>query len=386
MTRPRLLILIIALALLGIVFLYFTLHKRIVSESAEVSLGMETVSAQVTGYVTEVNAQNGQGVAAGDVLVRLDPTEYEVALSDAHAVLAAMQNGTPQAVAQSLYAARAGQPDPAELEARLAIARQDELVARERMEELSTQAAGATLARRREESLSGRNIAALKDQERIISAQLGSAREKLTTASQYRAQVELDLEQQKSILRQMDNQAVINQVLPAQIEAQAARVHQAKVNLANTEILAPVAGRVIMSVVEPGQVVSPGQPLMVVIPEVKDHFYVTAVFPAERDGKSLRELIKAGQYCEISLSDVEDLEFSGRVEEVALPEGAPFALPGGSSSVAAGSPQIFVRVAAQGYDPQTMPSLQPGMKAVVSIEPDRMVEPPAYPAANKTAP
>ena len=124
MTRPKLLVLIIALALLGIVFLYFTSSRHLTSEEAEVSLAVETVSAQVTGYVIEVNAQNGETVAVGDVLVRLDPTDYEVALRDAKAVLDAMEKGTPQAVAQSLYASRQGQPDPAELEARLADARQ----------------------------------------------------------------------------------------------------------------------------------------------------------------------------------------------------------------------------------------------------------------------
>ncbi len=386
MTKSRLLILIIALALLGIAFLYLASGKRLVSENAEVSLAMETVSAQVTGYVTEVNAQNGQGVAAGDVLARLDPTDYGVALSDARAVLDAMKKGMPQAVAQSLYAARAGQPDPAELEERLAVARRDELAVRAQVEDLSTQAAGAALARRREESLGGRNIAALKDQEAIISARLDAARDKLAVASQFRAQVELDLEQQKRILQQLDNQTVISQIMPAQIEAQVARVRQAELNLANTEILAPVDGHVIMRVVEPGQVVSPGQPLLAVVPEVKDHFYVTAAFPAEQDGKPLREIIKQGQYCEISLPDMEGLELAGRVEEVVLPGGAPFALPGEAPAAEAALPQISVRVAAQGYDPQTMPPLQPGMKAVVSIDPERMAEPPAAPTANKTAP
>ena len=162
MTRPKLLVLIIALALLGIVFLYFNSSRHLVSEEAEVSLTTETVSAQITGYVIEVDAQNGQTVAAGDVLVRLDPTDYEVALRDARAVLTAMEKGTPQAVAQSLYASRQGQPDPAELEARLADARQQELAARAAVEELSTQAAGATLARRGAEAGHSASLRAAK--------------------------------------------------------------------------------------------------------------------------------------------------------------------------------------------------------------------------------
>lgn len=378
MTRPKLLVLIIALALLAIVFLYFTSSRHLTSEEAEVSLNTETVSAQITGYVIEVNAQNGQAVAAGDVLVRLDPADYEVALRDAKAVLAAMEKGTPQAVAQSLYASRQGQPDPAELEARLADARQQELAARAAVEELSTQAAGATLARRGAEAGNGSNLASLKDSELLILGQLNQAREKLNTASQFRALAEQDLERQKSILRQMDNQTVINEVLPAQIEAQTARVRQAELNLANTEVLSPTDGSVIMRAVEPGQVVSSGQPLMAVIAQARDNFYVTAVFPAEHDGKAVAELIKPGQYCEISLPAIGDLEFTGRVENVELAGADVYALQKGAVPAQGQAGKVSVRVAAQGYDLQTMPPLQPGMKAVVDIDLGR--EPETAPA------
>ena len=377
MTRPKLLVLIIALALLGIVFLYFNSNRHLVSEEAEVSLAVETVSAQVTGYVMEVNAQNGQGVAAGDILVRLDPTDYAVALSDAKAVLAAMKQGTPQAVAQSLYASRAGQVDPAELELRLAQARQEELAAKDAVEELSTQAAGATLARRRAEAGNASGLAGLKNSEQTILAQLNAAREKHTTASQFRAQVEQDLEHQKSILRQLDNQAVISEALPAQVDAQAARVRQAELNLANTEILAPADGDVIMRAVEPGQVVSPGQPLMAVVSKAEDQFYVTAVFPAEHDGKAAVELIKPGQYCEISLPEAEGLEFTGRVEHVELSGADLYALSKNNSPATGGPGKISVRVSAHGYNPQTMPPLRPGMKAVVDIDLGRAPEPAA---------
>ena len=388
MSRAKIVILIIALALLGMVLLYFKFDQRLVSEQAEVSLATEAVSAQITGYVTEVSAQNGQAVAAGDVLVKLDPADYEVALSDARAVLAAMERGTPQAVAQGLYAARAGQPDAAELEARVAAARQEELAARSAMEDLSTQAARATLERRRAESAGDGSLAARKNQEEIIAAQLGLAREKLTVASEFRAQLERDLEQQKNILRQLDSQTVISEVLPAQLEAQAARVRQAEVNLANTEILAPVDGRVIMRVVDAGQVVSPGQPLMAIIPDPKDRFYVTALFPVELDGKFLGEVIKPGQYCEVSLTDMDGVEFTGWVEDVALPQGAPFALPQQEGAAGAGAkPQISVRVVVENYDPRTMPALQPGMPAEVRLDPGRQAapEPAPAPTANKTA-
>ena len=98
----------------------------------------------------------------------------------------------------------------------------------------------------------------------------------------------------------------------------------------------------------------------------------------------MSEIIKPGQYCEISLPEVDGAEFTGQVEEI-LAGNAPFALQGGSSDADA-APQVFVRVAAENYDPQTMSALQPGMKAEVRIDPERMAAPPPAPAQNSTAP
>ena len=49
------------------------------------------VSAQVTGIVTEVKADVGSRVASGATLVRLDPTDYTLALNEAEANLLAAQ-------------------------------------------------------------------------------------------------------------------------------------------------------------------------------------------------------------------------------------------------------------------------------------------------------
>ena len=378
MTKPKITIIIISLALLGIVFLYFKGGGGLRSEDAAVALNTETVSSRVTGYVTSVSAENGQRVAAGDILVTLDPTEYQADLSDAKAVLEAMRKGAPRGVAQSLHAAKAGQPDPAELEARLTMAKNEELTAKNEMEYLSTQAAGATLARRREESSGNpRNLNALKSAEQSVLSRLEQARDKLNTASQFRAQTQRDLELAKDILNRMDNDAFLTEVLPAEIEAQAARVRQAELNLAGTEITAPVDGKIIMAAVAPGEVVSPGQPLMAIIPESHGDFHVTAYFPVELNGKAASGIIKPGQYCEINLTDLPDIDFTGRVESINANGADLFSLQNNAAPDSENSPKIAVRITASGYDPQSMPPLRPDMKATVKIYPDRQAEKPA---------
>lgn len=382
MTKPKISLIIITLGLLGIVFLYFKQSGALTSEDAAVALNTETVSSRVTGYVTAVNAENGRGVSAGDVLVTLDPTEYESALAEEKALLAAMQKGAPLAVAKSLNSARAEQPDPAELEARLAMAKEEELSARNEMEYLSTQAAGATLARRREESSANPgNLSALKNMEQVIQGQLNAAKEKLYAASQFRAQTERDLEHVKNIINRMDDEAVITEVLPDEIDAQAARVRKAELDLASTEIIAPMDGQIIMTAVAPGQVVSPGQPLMAVIPTARDRFQVIALFPAELDGKALEGIIKPGEYCEIRLPELDDLEFKGRVDSVDAAGANLFSLQNNAADAKAHG-KISVRVTAEHYDSEKMPPLRPNMKAVVSIYPERRAE---EPAVNATA-
>lgn len=375
MTKPKITLIIIGLALLGIALLYFKSGSRLTSEDAAVTLNTETVSARVTGYVTTVNAENGHRVAAGDILVTLDPTEYQADLSDAKAILEAMQKGTPRGVAQSLHAARAKQSDPAELEQRLALAKNEELTARNEMEYLSTQAAGATLARRREESSGNpRNLNTLKSSEQAVLSRLEQAKDKLNAASQFRAQTERDLEQAKAILSRMDSDTLITDVLPAEIEAQADRVRQAELNLAGTEISAPVDGKIIMTAVTPGEVVSPGQPLMAIIPENRGTFHITAYFPMEVSGKPTSGIIKPGQYCEISLPDLPGIDFTGWVENINASGADLFALQNNAFPGSENSRRIAVRIAAGSYDPQAMPPLRPDMKAVVDIYPDRQAE------------
>ncbi len=49
---------------------------------------IDAISARISGHVAEVDAEDEQIVKAGDVLVRIDPSDYQVALDKAEADLA----------------------------------------------------------------------------------------------------------------------------------------------------------------------------------------------------------------------------------------------------------------------------------------------------------
>jgi membrane fusion protein, multidrug efflux system len=100
--RPRsfrriVLMLIVPLLLLGGGVYYWVSGQGTVStDNAAVKQDIVSVSAQVNGPVVEVRVKNGDRVKRGDLLFRIDPAPYRVALEQAEAQLAAAKLQTTQ--------------------------------------------------------------------------------------------------------------------------------------------------------------------------------------------------------------------------------------------------------------------------------------------------
>ena len=99
--RPTLL-LIVPLLLLGLgAYWWFTGGKTESTDNAQVKTDIVSVSAQVTGPVIEVDVKNGDHVKAGDVLFKIDPAPFQVALEQAEGQLAAAKLQTTQLKTQA---------------------------------------------------------------------------------------------------------------------------------------------------------------------------------------------------------------------------------------------------------------------------------------------
>lgn len=61
------------------------------TDDAEVDGHIDAISARISGYVLDVPVADEQYVKAGEVLVRIDPKDYSVALANARADLAAAE-------------------------------------------------------------------------------------------------------------------------------------------------------------------------------------------------------------------------------------------------------------------------------------------------------
>ena len=65
---------------------YFSSYES--TDDAQVDVHLYPVSARISGYVVRVNVDDNQWVKKGDVMVEIDPTDYQVALAQAQANVA----------------------------------------------------------------------------------------------------------------------------------------------------------------------------------------------------------------------------------------------------------------------------------------------------------
>jgi len=80
----------------GILYYFFAGAGSVSTDNAAVKQDIVSVSAQVNGPVVEVRVKNGDHVKRGDLLFRIDPDSYRVALEQAQGQLAAAKLQTTQ--------------------------------------------------------------------------------------------------------------------------------------------------------------------------------------------------------------------------------------------------------------------------------------------------
>jgi membrane fusion protein, multidrug efflux system len=94
--RTFLMLVVPALLILGGGYYWLTSGGSVSTDDAQVKQDIVSVSPQVNGQVVQVLVRNGMHVKRGDVLFRIDPQPYQVALEQAQAQLAAAQLQTTQ--------------------------------------------------------------------------------------------------------------------------------------------------------------------------------------------------------------------------------------------------------------------------------------------------
>ena len=88
-TRTVLLLIVPALLVLGGAYMWLTSGGSVSTDDAQVRQDIVSVSPQVNGQIVQTFVRNGARVKRGDILFRIDPQPYRVALEQAEAALAA---------------------------------------------------------------------------------------------------------------------------------------------------------------------------------------------------------------------------------------------------------------------------------------------------------
>ena len=196
------------------------------------------LAAKVSGYVASVPVQDYQQVKKGDLLVEIEPSDYQA---------------QSQLAAANLAAARAALADLAN--------QRDVQQALIRQAQATIQATAAdllrfTLEERRQDDLLHTRIAGTPQ-----AVEQAEANERRTAAQLQLNNAQLD--QQKALLAGLD---VKEKELAAQVLGAEAQVQLARNNLGYTRIISPADGMVGQRQVRPGQFVNVGTQVIAVVP------------------------------------------------------------------------------------------------------------------------
>ncbi len=250
----------------------------------------ELVSAQVAGRVLRVDVEDNQDVKAGQRLVELDPADYAVRLEQAQAAAAQARAQLAEARAQQVV-------DRAQLA---------EAEASQRSAEANAANAARQLGRYR-------HLQSL-DPAAVSAQQLDSA---ATTAVGTGAQRESAHKSVAAAQAQLEYAASLFAAAEAGLRSANASIAEAKLTLSYTQVLARIDGRVANKTVAEGNVVSPGMPLMAVVPR---DVYVTANLK-----ETQLDHVRRGQPVQITVDAYPELKLTGRVDSVEPATGQTFA-------------------------------------------------------------
>jgi membrane fusion protein (multidrug efflux system) len=342
---------VVLIATIAGLFLYY--HNRESTDDAQVEGHITPIASKIYGRVAEVLVTDNQPVKAGQVLVKIDPRDYQASLDQAKAELALAESDarsagvdvprTRESVASGTSSADAqlagAQADFERAQVTYEQARTSDLgwaKANVAKSKANAELAQADLERYRPLLDKGEiskqqydaaranadaTASALKaDQEKvtqaergveIASAQLAAARARINQATAGVASAHSDVRQIS--MRTADAEGKIAKVDQARAELQSAQL-----NLSYTEVVAPVDGVATHKQVEPGQIIQPGQGLLVVVP--LQNVWVTANFKETQLSK-----MRPGQRVEVHV-DTYGKNFPGRVDSIAGATGAVLSL------------------------------------------------------------
>jgi membrane fusion protein, multidrug efflux system len=337
------------------------------TDDAYVEGTITTISAKVPGHVVQLLIEDNQPVKKGDLLLRIDPRDFQVrrdqagsAVATAEASLRAARSEVPlarddtsaqidqaraalEAAVVAVRSAEAGVEEAqARLEARRAAteamraevtgaesASRQTVRERERMDRLVKggfvaqrdfdtadsvmETAAATLDATR------RRLLQAEREVQQAEAELGSKRIAVEQAQQRVAEARAALARSESGRHQVAIKDAESSRAEARLKEALADLAHADLQLQYTEVRAPGDGIVSKRTVELGQIVQTGQPLLAIVP--LHEVWVVANFKETQLAR-----VHPGQRAEITVDGLPGKKFTGKVHSISAGTGARFSL------------------------------------------------------------
>ncbi|HXW93424.1 MAG TPA: HlyD family secretion protein [Terriglobales bacterium] len=336
--RRNLVILVSAVVLIvASLFLWRYLSSYESTDDAQVDVHLSPVSARISGYVVKVNVNDNQWVEKGDVLVEIDPRDYQVAVDKAQADLANAEatarslnitvpitsvNSTSQlqftasGVEDARAAISAAEKQLAAAHDQVEAAQANDVKAQDDLHrykllverrEVSQQIYDQALATAKSSTA---NVAAAQANESAAQQIVQQTQSRLTQATANHEYAQTG-PQQVASTRARWLSAV------ADVQQKQAALDQAELNLGYTKIIAPVSGEVTKTVVV-GLNVQPGQQMLTVVP--LQEVWITANFK-----ETQMEHMRRGQRVQIHV-DLSGRDYKGQVDSIAGATGPLFSV------------------------------------------------------------
>ncbi len=332
-----LLVLLVVAVIGGIRLLdYFSSYES--TDDAEVDGYIYPVSARIPGRVIAVDSDINLPVKAGQILIQLDPTDYQVMLERSQADLAQAQ-ATEQAArtqvpitttntSSQLSGAQAGVQDAM---AGVSVAEKQYIAAQARIAEAQANYVKAQRDVERYRPLVEKQEISKQQFDQAV-ATADALKATVATADASAEASARQVNQAKARVAQAEAQLAATRSAPQEIAGQQARagsaqassdvarasVEMSKLNVQYTTIAAPVSGVIGQRNVQIGQQVQAGQQLMSVVP--LNDLWVTANFKETQ----LRHM-RVGQKADLHV-DATDLTIRGHVDSFPGATGARYSL------------------------------------------------------------
>ena len=301
------LVILAVIIIVGAVTVFFYLRYKathITTDDAFIDGHIHTIASKVKGTVRTIYVKDNRAVKKGDVLIEIDPVDYEVRVNEA---------------SSSVNVERA---KLAEISARV-------LVSKRRISEISAgiEAAKANLELReadlnqaekdskRAENLYKSATIPKERYEKMMTA-YNIALAQVKVAGEHLRQAERALETQKAVVRQTE---ALEKSQLSKIKEKKAQLEPARLNYGYTRIYAPADGYITKRTVEVGNQIDAGQPLLAVVS--LDDIWVTANYKETQLQK-----VKTGQKVKFTVDTYSGHEFAGKVDSIMSGTGSAFSL------------------------------------------------------------